>query len=103
MINQAKELNKKLKELEVSKEYFSLKESIINDESLTKLIEVIKQTQNDMKNHLKNNDIKSYNASKLTLQILKKEFFDNPLINNYIVAKNEMYDVLEQVVNILSE
>ena len=103
MINKAKALNTSLKELQVSKEYFLLKESIANDENITKLIEVIKQTQNDIKNHLKNNDIKSYNASKLTLEMLKKEFYSNPLISNYILIKNEMYDVLEQVVNILSE
>ena len=103
MINKAKELNIKLKESNESIEYFSLKEKISNDENINKLIEVIKLTQNDMKNHLKNNDIKSYNASKATLEILKKEFFENPLINNYIISKNEMFDILEQVVNILSE
>ena len=56
-----------------------------------------------MKQHLKNNDIKSYNASKQSLEILKKEFYENPLINNYIVIKNELNDALEQIVYILSE
>jgi cell fate (sporulation/competence/biofilm development) regulator YlbF (YheA/YmcA/DUF963 family) len=101
--NKAKDLNKALKELEVSKEYFSLKEKINNDEYSKKLLEVIKQTQNDMKSHLKNNDIKSYKASKQTLELLKQEFYELPLINNYIIVKNELNDILEQVVNILSE
>ncbi len=103
MESKAKELNTKLKELEVSKEYFSLKEKISNDEYLTKLLDVIKKTQNEMKNHLKNNDIKSYKASKQTLEMLKQEFYNSPLINNYIIVKNELNNVLEQVVNILSE
>ena len=103
MENKAKYLNKALKELEVSKEYFSLKEKINNDEYSKKLLEVIKQTQNDMKSHLKNNDIKSYKASKQTLELLKQEFYELPLINNYIIVKNELNDILEQVVNILSE
>lgn len=103
MINKAKELNNNLKELDVSKEYFNLKKLISEDAYLNELLEVINKTQNEMKNHLKNNDIKSYNASKKTLEVLKQEFIDNPLINNYIVIKKEIYDVLEQVVNILSE
>lgn len=103
MENKAKELNNTLKELEVSKEYFALKESINNDEYLMKLLEIIKQTQNNMKNYLKNNDIKNYNASKQTLEVLKQEFYNSPLVNNYIVVKNELNDILEQVVNILSE
>lgn len=103
MENKAKDLNKALKELEVSKEYFSLKEKINKDEYSKKLLEVIKQTQNDMKSHLKNNDIKSYKATKQTLELLKQEFYELPLINNYIIVKNELNDILEQVVNILSE
>ena len=70
---------------------------------LNELLDVINKTQKEMKEHLKNNDIRSYNASKKTLEVLKQEFIENPLINNYIVVKKEVYDVLEQVVNILSE
>ena len=77
MINKAKELNQSIKDLEVAKEYLSLKERINNDEYLNKLLNVIKQTQNEMKQHLKNNDIKSYKASKQTLEILRKEFYEN--------------------------
>ena len=103
MINKAKKLNNDLKELDVSKEYFNLKKLILEDSYLNDLLDVINKTQKEMKEHLKNNDIKSYNASKKTLEVLKQEFIENPLINNYIVVKKEVYDVLEQVVNILSE
>ena len=103
MIDKAKKLNNDLKELDVSKEYFNLKKLISEDSYLNDLLDVINKTQKEMKEHLKNNDIKSYNASKKTLEVLKQEFIENPLINNYIVVKKEVYDVLEQVVNILSE
>lgn len=103
MINKAKKLNDDLKELDVSKEYFNLKKLISEDSYLNDLLDVINKTQKEMKEHLKNNDIKSYNASKKTLEVLKQEFIENPLINNYIVVKKEVYDVLEQIVNILSE
>lgn len=103
MINKAKKLNDDLKELDVSKEYFNLKKLISEDSYLNDLLDVINKTQKEMKEHLKNNDIKSYNASKKTLEVLKQEFIENPLINNYVVVKKEVYDVLEQVVNILSE
>ena len=103
MINKAKKLNDDLKELDVSKEYFNLKKLISEDSYLNELLDVINKTQKEMKEHLKNNDIKSYNASKKTLEVLKQEFIENPLINNYIVVKKEVYVVLEQVVNILSE
>lgn len=103
MINKAKKLNDDLKELDVSKEYFNLKKLILEDSYLNDLLDVINKTQKEMKEHLKNNDIKSYNASKKTLEVLKQEFIENPLINNYVVVKKEVYDVLEQVVNILSE
>ena len=69
MENKAKDLNKALKELEVSKEYFSLKEKINKDEYSKKLLEVIKQTQNDKKRHLKNNHIQSNKASKQILDL----------------------------------
>ena len=64
MINKAKKLNDDLKELDVSKEYFNLKKLISEDSYLNDLLDVINKTQKEMKEHLKNNDIKSYNASK---------------------------------------
>ena len=60
MINKAKELNKALKETSISKEYFALKEALENDEYITNLLKVIKQTQNEAKECLKNNDIENY-------------------------------------------
>ena len=103
MINKAKELNKALKETSISKEYFALKEALENDEYITSLLSVIKQTQQEAKEHLKNNDIENYKIKTKSLEVLKEEFVNHPLVNNYIIVKNEMNDLLEQVVSILSE
>ncbi len=103
MINKAKELNKALKETSISKEYFALKEALENDEYITNLLKVIKQTQNEAKECLKNNDIENYKIKSKSLEVLKDEFINHPLVNNYINVKNELNDLLEQVVSILSE
>ena len=103
MINKAKELNKALKETSISKEYFALKDALENDEYITNLLKVIKQTQNEAKECLKNNDIENYKIKSKSLEVLKDEFINHPLVNNYINVKNELNDLLEQVVSILSE
>lgn len=103
MINKAKELNEAIKSTPIAKEYLTLKEIINNDDYIKSLLEVINKTQKEAKEHLENNDLKSYSASTNTLKILKEEFFSNPLINNYISCKEEMQNFLEQIVNILSE
>lgn len=103
LINKAKELNKALKETSISKEYFALKEALENDDYITNLLKVIKQTQNEAKECLKNNDIENYKIKSKSLEVLKDEFINHPLVNNYINVKNELNDLLEQVVSILSE
>jgi len=103
LINKAKQLNKELKETSISKEYFALKEALENDEYITNLLKVIKQTQNEAKECLKNNDIENYKIKSKSLEVLKDEFINHPLVNNYINVKNELNDLLEQVVSILSE
>lgn len=103
MINKAKQLNKALKGTSISKEYFALKDALENDEYITNLLKVIKQTQNEAKECLKNNDIENYKIKSKSLEVLKDEFINHPLVNNYINVKNELNDLLEQVVSILSE
>ena len=102
MTNLAKKLNEELKNTKEAKEYFALKEKLSNDEYINKLLEVIKQTQNESKECLKNNDLENYRVKQQTLNVLKEEFLNHPLINNYIVCKNELEQILNQVVSILS-
>ena len=99
----AKLLNDELKNTNEAKQYFALKESLEKDEYISSLFEVIKQTQEEMKSLLKNNDLENYKIKAKYLEVLKDEFKSHPLINNYISSKEEVYNLLEQIVNILSE
>lgn len=99
----AKEINDELKNSNEAKEFFKIKNAILNDKYLNDLLNTIKKTQNEMKDYLKNNQIDDYKKAKSYLEILKDEFMNNPLINNYIVCKNELESLLLQVVTIISE
>lgn len=103
MNNEAKQLNEALKELPEAKEYFELKEQLKNNEYVNKLLKVINDTQLEAQNALKNNDLGNYKIKQKELEILKDEFVNYPLIANFIVSKENLYQVLEQVVNIISE
>ena len=102
MNNLAKKLNEELKKSNEAKEYFSLKEKLSNNPYINELLKVIKQTQDESKECLKNNDLENYKIKQKTLAVLKEEFLNHPLINNYIVCKNELEQILQQVVSILS-
>lgn len=103
MNNLAKEINDELKNTNEAKEFFKIKNAILNDKYLNDLLNTIKKTQNEMKDYLKNNQIVEYKKAKSYLEVLKDEFLNNPLINNYIVCKNELENLLLQVVNIIGE
>lgn len=103
MNNLAKEINDELKSTNEAKEFFKIKDAILNDKYLNDLLNTIKKTQNEMKDYLKNNQIVEYKKAKSYLEVLKDEFINNPLINNYIVCKNELENLLLQVVNIIGE
>lgn len=103
MINKAKKLNENLKDLEETKQYFALKKIIEDDKEINELLSVINKTQQEAKKHLKENDIASYKCSVLTLEMLKKEFLINPIINNYLQSKEQIHSILSMVVDILSE
>ena len=102
MIELAKALNEALKETSEAKEYFALKKAISENEKLQDLLSTIQKYQLLMQEALKSNQIDEYKSIKKTLEELKNEFINHPLISNYISSKQELYDVLNQVVEILS-
>ena len=103
MNNLAKKINDELKNTNEAKEFFKIKNAILNDKYLNDLLNTIKKTQNEMKDYLKNNQIVEYKKAKSYLEVLKDEFINNSLINNYIVSKNELESLLLQVVTIIGE
>ena len=103
MNNLAKKINDELKNTNEAKEFFKIKNAILNYKYLNDLLNTIKKTQNEMKDYLKNNQIVEYKKAKSYLEVLKDEFKNNPLINNYIFSKNELERLLLQVVTIIGE
>ena len=103
MTNLALLLNESLKESNEAKEYFLLKEALEKDEYVTSLLKCINETQKEAKECLANNDLSNYKIKVLMLETLKQEFINHPLINNYMVCKEAMYQVLQEVVDILSD
>ena len=103
MINLAKQINNSIKETNQAKEYFALKEQLSKDEYINSLLKVIEQTQKEVKEALANKDMNLYKVKVATLETLKEEFINHPLVNNYIVSKEEFYSFLSQIVNIISE
>ena len=96
-------LNQELKNTDEAKQYFALKETLEKNEYIISLLNVIKETQDEVKESLKNNDLETYKIKSKTLEVLKDEFINHPLVNNYINSRNDLYNLLEQIVNILSE
>lgn len=103
MINTAKQLNEKLKESQEAKEYFLLKEKLKEDKYVTSLLQTISLTQKEAKEYLSNNDINNYKIKVAVLETLKQEFINHPMVNNYIVSKQQLHDTLKQIVDIISE
>ncbi len=103
MINTAKKLNEKLKESQEAKEYFLLKEKLKEDKYVTSLLQTISLTQKEAKEYLSNNDINNYKIKVAILETLKQEFINHPMVNNYIVSKQQLHDTLKQIVDIISE
>ena len=103
MINDAKELNRLLKENKDVKEFFELKKLLEENEYITQLLKTIKQTQQEAKQCLNEHNMAEYKIKVAVLETLKKEFIEHPLVNNYLIVKEEVRTLLDQIVNILSE
>lgn len=95
-------LNRKIKELEEVKQFLNLKKKIEEDAFINQLLAKIEQTQKLMNTSLKNNKIKEYNNYKKELEILKIEFNENPLIQNYYNYKQDVNNILLEIASIIA-
>lgn len=103
MINKAKQLNQELKKNEEVQEYLLLKEQIKKDKNILSLLDLIKKTQTEMNFLLKENNQQEYLIKRKELEILKENFYENPLIINYLAIKDEVYNLIEQILQIIGE
>lgn len=86
--NATKELKQYLLSLPEVKEYLSLKKTYENDPSLKELKKQIVRAKNE-------NRMDDYHS-------LKEQFDTNPLVNNYLNAKNEVASILKEISDILN-
>jgi len=103
LINKAKQLNQELKKNEEIQEYLLLKEQIKKDKNILSLLDLIKKTQKEMNFLLKENNQQEYLIKRKELEILKENFYENPLIINYLAIKDEVYNLIEQILQIIGE
>lgn len=103
MTELATKLNDLLKNSEEAQEYFKLKTFLQNDEYITLFLKNIAQVQKETQEALKANDTKIYLKKRKEMEIMKDEFTNHPVIQNYIQVRAELEDLLEQVVTILSD
>lgn len=103
MINKAKQLNQELKQSKEVQEYLLLKEQIKKDKNILSLLDLIKKTQKEMNLLLKENNQQEYLIKRKELEILKENFYENPLIINYLAIKDEVYNLIEQILQIIGE
>lgn len=86
--NATKELKQYLLSLPEVKEYLSLKKAYEIDPSLKELKKQIVRAKNE-------NRMDDYHS-------LKEQFDTNPLVNNYLNAKNEVASLLKEISDILN-
>ena len=94
-------LNEKIKELEEVKQYLLYKKLIIEDQNIQQLLKEIKQLQKQMQQELKEGCVKKYNEIKETLKQKKEIFNSNLVIQNYLFYKEEVKNIVDELVNIL--
>lgn len=103
MIKIAKDINDALKESDEAKEYLKLKEVLKDDPFVNKLLENVKESQNMMKKYLDSNDLANYKIEKAKLELYKEQFVNYPLVSNYLKAKSDLSNLIEQIVMIIGE
>ena len=103
MTKTAKQLNQEIKSTKLYKEYVSLKELCSKDKEILNLLDLIGKVQKEAKDALNKNDMKQYKESCQKMNMLKQEFINNPIINNYNEIRNELENLLEQIAIIISE
>lgn len=84
----AKEIKEYILSLPEVKEYISLKADYESDLKLNELKKLIVRSKNE-------NRMDDYHA-------LKKEFDENPLVNNYQASKEEVKNLLKEISSILN-
>lgn len=82
-------------------DYFALKAAIQNNEALQELEKEINFTKRQLT--LSINDEEKHRAIKERYLSLKSQYENHPLVQNFYIVKEELYDLLMQMKNILEK
>ena len=90
-------INKKIKQLDEVKEYQKYKKIVSEDKEIQELLNNIKDIQLKAKQALKNNDIALYKQYQNKLEEFKKEFNNNPILQNYFNSKDDVKKIIDSI------
>ena len=97
LIKNAKEA---LYENELVKEFFRLRELVLNNEEINELSKEVKYHEKEMTNHMNNDEV--YFKEKALYESYKNKLDNHPLMVDFNIISNEVYDLLLEVKSILN-
>ncbi len=97
--NQLEKCKELLYQEPVVQEYFRLKRIVQNDKNLVRLDQEIHQHQHKMCIH--KNDDEIYLKEKSLYDAKMNEFKSNPMVENYFQIREEVYELLSEIKEIL--
>ena len=92
-------LKEELQNEECVKQYFYYKNLVDNDPSLKELDEQVRFHQKEMCRNKDNNDV--YFKEKAIYEELKNKLDNNPILINYQIARDEVFSLLVDIINLL--
>jgi len=84
-------------------EYNRLAEAIKKNPSIQQQEESLKKMQQDMVNLLDSNKLDEYNLLVAQYKISKENYDKNPLIVNYMIAKEDLNNLILEIQNIIKQ
>ena len=100
IIELAQQINQELLNLALIKEYQSLENKVLNDETLKNIDYELRKAQKEMVENSTKEDFHIYQNKYVKLLDIAKE---NPLLQNYISLKEELQELLNQVSSLIKK
>ena len=95
-----KTLSNSLFEMDEVKHYFALKQAILDDKELLEINELMRKHQKLMVESI--NDPEVHKKEKELYFEYKNKYESHPLVVNYEVIKEEVFNILKQISNIIN-
>lgn len=97
--HQLNEVKTLINEEPIVQEFFKLRDDIIHNQELKEISRIMHEHQKEMSLHVNNEEI--YFREKKLYEEYYQKYHNHPLILNYDYIKEEVYNLLMQVSNLL--